>query len=266
MIKNIRLQLPPYIAFNDTLLLEHLATELDVPTDSITGFFKRKESIDARNPRQLHVNALYDVFLLEPLPPSPYQPIQWLPIATGAPSVIIIGSGPAGLFAALQLIEKGIRPIILERGKDVQSRRRDLAALNRTGTVHPDSNYCFGEGGAGTYSDGKLYTRSSKRGNVQRVLQIFHQLGAPDAILYQAHPHIGTNLLPRIITAMRQQILEAGGEFHFGQRVTNFTTGNGRVQEVITQSGEKWKADAVILATGHSARDIFELFHRQQWQ
>ncbi|MCA6475464.1 MAG: FAD-dependent oxidoreductase, partial [Chitinophagaceae bacterium] len=143
---------------------------------------------------------------------------------------------------------------------------RDLAALNRTGTVHPDSNYCFGEGGAGTYSDGKLYTRSSKRGNVQRILQIFHQLGAPDAILYQAHPHIGTNLLPRIITAMRQQILEAGGEFHFGQRVTNFTTGNGRVQEVITQSGEKWKADAVILATGHSARDIFELFHRQQWQ
>ena len=266
MIKNIRLQLPPSIAFNDTLLLEHLATELDVPTDSITGFFKRKESIDARNPRQLHVNALYDVFLFEPLPPFPYQPIQWLPIATGAPSVIIIGSGPAGLFAALQLIEKGIRPIILERGKDVQSRRRDLAALNRTGTVHPDSNYCFGEGGAGTYSDGKLYTRSSKRGNVQRILQIFHQLGAPDAILYQAHPHIGTNLLPRIITAMRQQILEAGGEFHFGQRVTNFTTRNGRVQEVITQSGEKWKADAVILATGHSARDIFELFHRQQWQ
>lgn len=266
MIKNIRLQLPPSIAFNDTLLLEHLAIELDVPSDSISGFFKRKESIDARNPRQLHVNALYDVFLLEPLPPFPYQPIQWHPIATGAPSVIIIGSGPAGLFAALQLIEKGIRPIILERGKDVQSRRRDLAALNRTGTVHPDSNYCFGEGGAGTYSDGKLYTRSSKRGNVQRILQIFHQLGAPDTILYQAHPHIGTNLLPRIITAMRQQILEAGGEFHFGQRVMNFTTGNGRVQEVITQSGEKWKADAVILATGHSARDIFELFHRQQWQ
>lgn len=266
MIKNIRLQLPPSVAFNDTLLLEHLATELSVPPESISGFFKRKESIDARNPRQLHVHAQLDVFLSEPLPPFPYEPIRWNPIPTGAPAVIIIGSGPAGLFAALQLIEQGIRPIILERGKDVQSRRRDLAALNRTGTVHPDSNYCFGEGGAGTYSDGKLYTRSSKRGNVQRILQIFHQLGAPDAILYQAHPHIGTNLLPRIITAMREQILEAGGEFHFGQRVTNFITGNGRVQEVITQSGEKWKADAVILATGHSARDIFDLFHRQQWQ
>ena len=266
MIKNIRLQLPPSIAFNDTLLLEHLATELGVPPESITGFFKRKESIDARNPRQLYVHSQLEVFLSEPLPPFPYEPIHWNSVAINAPSVIIIGSGPAGLFAALQLIEKGIRPIILERGKDVQSRRRDLAALNRTGTVHSDSNYCFGEGGAGTYSDGKLYTRSSKRGNVQRILQIFHQLGAPDAILYQAHPHIGTNLLPRIITSMRQQILEAGGEFHFGQRVTDIISKNGKVQEVMTQSGEKWQADAVILATGHSARDIFELFHRYQWQ
>ncbi len=266
MIKNIRLQLPPSVAFNDTLLLEHLANELSVPADSISGFFKRKESIDARNPRQLHVHSQLDVFISEPLPPYPYEPIRWDPISTGVPSVIIVGSGPAGLFAALQLIQKGIRPIILERGKDVQSRRRDLAALNRTGTVDSDSNYCFGEGGAGTYSDGKLYTRSSKRGNVHRILQIFHQLGAPDAILYQAHPHIGTNLLPRIISAMRQQILDAGGEFHFGKRVTDFIVKNGKIQEVITQSGEKWQADAVILATGHSARDIFELFQRNQWQ
>jgi uncharacterized FAD-dependent dehydrogenase len=265
MIKNIRLQLPPSVAFNDTLLLEHLANELSVPADSISGFFKRKESIDARNPRQLHVHSQLDVFISEPLPPYPYEPIRWDTISSGAPSVIIVGSGPAGLFAALQLIEKGIRPIILERGKDVQSRRRDLAALNRTGTVDSDSNYCFGEGGAGTYSDGKLYTRSSKRGNVHRILQIFHQLGAPDAILYQAHPHIGTNLLTRIISAMRQQILDAGGEFHFGQRVTDFNVRNGKIQEVITRSGEKWQADAVILATGHSARDIFELFHRNQW-
>jgi uncharacterized FAD-dependent dehydrogenase len=266
MIKTLRLQVPAAVALQDQSLLDHLAIELDMPANSIAGYIKRKQSIDARNPRRLLVHLQVDVFINEPLPPQPYQPIIWKTLPVNAPSVIIIGSGPAGLFAALQLIEKGIRPILLERGKDVQSRRRDLATLNRTGAVNPDSNYCFGEGGAGTYSDGKLYTRSSKRGNVQRILQIFHQLGAPDAILYQAHPHIGTNLLPRIISAMRQQILEAGGLIHFGQRVTDFELDRTRVKKVFTQSGDEFTADGVILATGHSARDIFELFKRRQWQ
>ena len=266
MIKFLRLQLPPAIAFHTTLLLEQLAAELAIPVSRISGYIKRKESLDARNTRHLQVHMAVDVFIDEPMPPYPYEPITWRNLPGNAPTVIIIGSGPAGLFAALQLIEKGIRPIILERGKDVQSRRRDLAALNRTGKVHPDSNYCFGEGGAGTYSDGKLYTRSSKRGNVQRILQIFHQLGAPDAILYQSHPHIGTNLLPRIITAMRQEILHAGGQFLFDRRVTDLVVQKEGVKEVITQTGERFSADAVILATGHSARDIFELFHQHNWQ
>ncbi len=266
MIKSLRLQLPPAIAFHTTQLIEQIAAELAVPVSSISGFIKRKESLDARNTRQLQVHMAIDVFIDEPMPPYPYEPIIWRTLPGNAPTVIIIGSGPAGLFAALQLIEKGIRPILLERGKDVQSRRRDLAALNRTGKVHPDSNYCFGEGGAGTYSDGKLYTRSSKRGNVQRILQIFHQLGAPDAILYQSHPHIGTNLLPRIITALRQAILSAGGQFLFEKRVTDLVVQNEEVKEVITQTGERFSADAVILATGHSARDIFELFHQHHWQ
>jgi uncharacterized FAD-dependent dehydrogenase len=180
--------------------------------------------------------------------------------------VHIVGMGPAGIFAAMQLIELGYKPVILERGKDVRRRRFDLADLVKNHQVNEDSNYCFGEGGAGTYSDGKLYTRSSKRGNVQRILQIFHQLGAPDAILYQSHPHIGTNLLPRIITAMRQEILHAGGQFLFDRRVTDLVVQKEGVKEVIAQTGERFSADAVILATGHSARDIFELFHQHNWQ
>lgn len=265
MIKNLRLQLPPAVAFSDSELLEYFANHLAISHHDISGFIKRKESIDARNARRILVHLQVDVFIREALPPVPYLPIYWKSLPKTAPRIIIIGSGPAGLFAALQLIEKGIRPILLERGKDVQSRRRDLAAMNRTGIVHPDSNYCFGEGGAGTYSDGKLYTRSSKRGNVSRILQIFHQLGAPDSILYQAHPHIGTNLLPRIIANMRLQIIEAGGEIYFERRVTDFLVENDRVRKVITNSGEEFSADGVILATGHSARDIFALFHDHHW-
>lgn len=265
MIKSLRLQLPPAIAFSDTELLEYIANDLAISLQDIAGFIKRKESIDARNARRIWVHLQVDVFIHEPLPPSPYLPICWKSLSNSAPSVIIIGSGPAGLFAALQLIEKGVRPILLERGKDVQSRRRDLAAMNRTGIVHPDSNYCFGEGGAGTYSDGKLYTRSSKRGNISRILQIFHQLGAPDSVLYQAHPHIGTNLLPRIIANMRQQIIDAGGEFYFERKVTDFMVEKEQVKRVITHSGEEFTADAVILATGHSARDVFTLFHDRHW-
>jgi hypothetical protein len=175
--------------------------------------------------------------------------------------VVIIGAGPAGLFAALLLLELGIKPILLERGKDVRARRRDLAILNKQGIVNPDSNYCFGEGGAGTYSDGKLYTRSNKRGNIDRILHLFVHFGAEEKILYEAHPHIGTNKLPAIITAMRKQIEDCGGEFLFEKKVTDFIISDEKIKAVKTADGNSFTGDAFILATGHSASDIFELLH-----
>jgi uncharacterized FAD-dependent dehydrogenase len=168
------------------------------------------------------------------------------------------------LFAALYLVSAGIKPVVLERGPDVRTRRRDLAALNKHGEVNPESNYCFGEGGAGTYSDGKLYTRSTKRGDVNRILNIFAHFGAPEKILYDAHPHIGTNKLPHIITAMREQIINSGGEVHFNEKVTQLQIRNGAVTGVETAAGHTFDAPHVILATGHSARDIFEMLHAQQ--
>lgn len=172
--------------------------------------------------------------------------------------VIIVGAGPAGLFAAIKAIEGGLKPIILERGKDVQARRRDLADINKKHIVNPESNYCFGEGGAGTYSDGKLYTRSKKRGSIRRVFEILVAHGATPEILFEAHPHIGTNKLPKLVTALRETIEEAGGEVHFNTKVTDFIIENGEMKGVIA-SEEKFKGVAVLLATGHSARDIFRL-------
>lgn len=174
-----------------------------------------------------------------------------------------MGAGPAGLFAALQLLETGIRPIILERGKDVRARRRDLAAINKEGIVNPESNYCFGEGGAGTYSDGKLYTRSNKRGSIDRILNLFVNFGAEEKILYEAHPHIGTNKLPKIIVAMREQILQCGGKILFEQKVIDFIIDDHIIKRVKTQKGNIIEAYAVILATGHSARDIFYLLQKK---
>ncbi|MBS1950912.1 MAG: FAD-dependent oxidoreductase [Bacteroidetes bacterium] len=185
------------------------------------------------------------------------------PDVSKKPSVIIVGTGPAGLFAAIRLIEMGIKPILFERGKDVQSRRHDLAAINKEHIVNPESNYCFGEGGAGTYSDGKLYTRSTKRGDVGRILQILLAHGAPEEILYDAHPHIGTNKLPKIVMALRESILRAGGEIHFQTKVTDFIVSGEEIKGVITQGCVTHEAKAVVLATGHSARDIFELLHKK---
>ena len=193
-------------------------------------------------------------------------------IHTANRKVIIVGAGPAGLFAALRLIELGIKPIILERGKDVRARRRDLALLNKQGTINPESNYCFGEGGAGTFSDGKLYTRSTKRGDVGRILNLFVHFGAEENILFESHPHIGTNKLPRIITAMREQICEAGGDFLFEKKVVDLVVkdhGNDfsrpkNICGVRVANGTLYEGDAVIVATGHSARDIFELLHNKK--
>jgi uncharacterized protein len=177
--------------------------------------------------------------------------------------VIIVGAGPAGLFAALTLIENGMKPIIIERGKDVKARKFDIAQINREHIVNPDSNYCFGEGGAGTYSDGKLYTRSTKRGNISEILAMLVSHGADEDILIDSHPHIGTDKLPAIIGAMRQTILDAGGEIYFNRRIADIIIQNGKVKSVEDKNGERFEAQAVILATGHSARDIYELLHKK---
>jgi uncharacterized protein len=264
MIKTLQLSLAPKSAFGQLELRQELCDALDLSSDEITGWKIKKRSIDARS-RQVKVNLELEVYINEPVAEHRFQ---WTPQdISQAKSVIIVGAGPAGLFAALRLIELGKKPILLERGKDVQRRRRDLAAINKEQLVNPDSNYCFGEGGAGTYSDGKLYTRSSKRGDVQRVLELFVAHGADETILAEAHPHIGTNKLPNIIVAMRENILRSGGEVHFDTRVVDFEIRDNRIRSVIAlQNNQRisFEAEQVLLATGHSARDIFELLHRKK--
>ncbi len=185
------------------------------------------------------------------------------PDVSNSKCVIIVGAGPAGLFAALRLIELGIKPVVIERGKDVQTRRRDIAAINKEHIVNPESNYCFGEGGAGTYSDGKLYTRSTKRGDVRKVLEIMVAHGASEEILYDTHPHIGTNKLPLLVKELRKSILIAGGIIRFNTKVSDLILESGKITGILTPEGEPIHGEAVILATGHSARDIYELLHRR---
>ncbi len=225
---------------------------------SVTGYTVLKKSVDARS-RNIKIILTLNAFINEPYHVPETTPVTFRDVHAAPHQVVIIGAGPAGLFAALQLIEQGIKPIVLERGKDVRARRRDLAQLNRSGVINPESNYCFGEGGAGTYSDGKLYTRSNKRGSIDSVLNLFVQFGAEEKILYESHPHIGTNKLPEIITAMREQIRTCGGEVHFNSKVVDFIWREKSMRAVKTADGASIEANAFILATGHSARDIFEL-------
>ena len=260
MQKTISLRLSPGDAATNSAITEAIAVHLSVPARQITGFTRLKQSLDARA-RTIWVNLTVLAYINEP-PQSRLLPeFHFKSVHNAKNRVLIAGAGPAGLFAALKLLELGIQPIVLERGKEVRARRRDLAAMNKQGIVNPDSNYCFGEGGAGTYSDGKLYTRSNKRGDVQRMLAFLHHFGAEDHILYQAHPHIGTNKLPGIISAIRETIIAAGGEYHFGKKLSGLDIKQGRLQSIACADGDKIDAQALILATGHSARDIFELLH-----
>lgn len=263
MQKTISLQMLPSEAANEQVIKKYAALETGVNPSLIAGFSVLKHSIDARS-KQPRINLTLKIFVDEEYQPRELLTFDFRDVRNSSKKVVIIGAGPCGLFAALQFIQNGIKPIILERGKDVRARRRDLAILNKQGEVNPESNYCFGEGGAGTYSDGKLYTRSSKRGDVQKILQLFVHFGAEEKILFESHPHIGTNKLPGIITAMRKKIIDCGGEFLFNKKVVDFIINNDEVVSVKTESGEQFEGDAFILATGHSARDIFLLLHNKK--
>ncbi len=262
MKKLLELALLPEVAFDEQLLQQHIYRLLRLQPADKPVIRQLKRSVDARS-RQVKVNITLEVYMGE-LPPPLLTFKKEYPNVTHAPQAIVVGGGPAGMFAALRLIELGIKPILLERGKDVRSRRRDLAAITKHHTVNADSNYCFGEGGAGTYSDGKLYTRSKKRGDVRRILEILVAHGATEEILVDAHPHIGTNKLPLIVTALRESIESAGGEFHFNTKVTDLILADDTIKGVVTQNGGHIEGIGVILATGHSARDVFELLHARE--
>ncbi len=260
MIKDITLRIQPDKLNNLEHIKEIAAIALKMDSQAIDAVQIIRRSVDARGKAPVFQTRAR-VYSKEPLQEL-LLPVNYEPVKPGK-RVVIVGSGPAGLFAALRLIEKGIVPIILERGKDVKERRFDLKTLQTEGAVNPDSNYCFGEGGAGTYSDGKLYTRSTKRGDVKKILSVLVRHGAIQDILVNAHPHIGSNKLPKIIQAIRDTILNCRGEIHFNSRVTDFILKNRQILGVRTKNSE-FQAHAVILATGHSARDIYELLDKNQ--
>ena len=258
-MRTLSLRVYPSVAAQDAELRKYIARELGVNPKSVTAVKVRKRSIDARQ-RTIYVNLTVDAYVNEEPPTLDFAPIEY-PNVEGAAPVIVVGAGPGGLFAALRLIELGKRPIVLERGKDVHERRKDIARISREHLVDSESNYSFGEGGAGAYSDGKLFTRSKKRGNVEKILRVFCQHGASTDILVDAHPHIGTDRLPRIIENMREQIRRSGGEVHFNARVDRLLVHEGtKVVGVETADGRSFQGP-VILATGHSARDVYRYLH-----
>jgi hypothetical protein len=261
MQKEIEIVIPPDFV-NDNQYHRKLAAEkLKLNPEEITAVQITHRSVDARS-RNPIFRAKAIVFINE-RPTGLYTPIKYK-FVNGDKKVVIVGMGPAGMFAALRLIELNIRPIIIERGKDVRERRKDLRAIQQFGQVNPDSNYCFGEGGAGTYSDGKLYTRSTKRGDVKRILNIFIQHGAQEDILIDAHPHIGSNRLPKVVSSIRETILNCGGEIHFDSRVTDFILDENRIKGIVVNNTIEFIGDSVVLATGHSARDIYHLLYKHE--
>ena len=252
MIKEYQIRVRPEVAAQEDRLKAYLADEDGLDARTINGIRILKRSIDARQ-RQIFVNLKVRAYVNEMPADDVYQHTEY-PNVEGKPQVIVVGAGPGGLFAALRLIELGLRPIVLERGKDVHERKKDLANISRTQQVDAESNYCFGEGGAGAYSDGKLYTRSKKRGNIEKILNVFCQHGASTAILADAHPHIGTDRLPKVIEAMRNTIIRCGGEVHFKTKMTQLILQGDTVVGCIA---DKEYRGPVILATGHSARDVY---------
>ena len=252
MTNEYQIRVVPEVAAQEDRLKAYLADEQGIDVRTINGVRILKRSIDARQ-RQIYVNLKVRVYVNEQPHDDEYQRTEY-PNVEGKPQVIVVGAGPGGLFAALRLIELGLRPIVLERGKDVHERKKDLALITKTQKVDAESNYCFGEGGAGAYSDGKLYTRSKKRGNTDKILNVFCQHGASTAILADAHPHIGTDRLPKVIEAMRNTIIRCGGEVHFQTKMTQLILSG---ETVVGCIADKEYRGPVILATGHSARDVY---------
>ncbi|WP_298391932.1 NAD(P)/FAD-dependent oxidoreductase [Flavobacterium sp.] len=263
MPREIQTQVSPEVAHNEFLIKEHVAKLLNASVKELQKVVVLKRSIDARQ-KAIKFNLKVAVFFNDEEFVAQKIELPEYKNVANQQEVIVVGAGPAGLFAALQLVELGLKPIVIERGKDVRGRRRDLKAINVDHVVNEDSNYCFGEGGAGTYSDGKLYTRSKKRGDVDRILRLLVAFGASDDILVEAHPHIGTNKLPQIIQDIREKIIECGGQVLFETRVTDILVKNNEIQGIITQKGDTITANKLILATGHSARDIFELLDKKK--
>lgn len=265
MIKEIQLVLAPHIAFNEQLLKEEIAEGLGLSPNDTFSVKPLRRSIDARS-RNIKINLKVEVTINEPVVEDRIL-MDYKDVSSSKHTITIIGAGPAGIYAALRCLELGIKPIIFERGKDVQARRRDLAAIHKLHIVNEESNYCFGEGGAGTYSDGKLYTRSSKRGDIEHILKTFVFHGASTEILVDAHPHIGTNKLPKIISFMRETILQHGGEIHFNAKLVDINYTANTIKSVIIEKNNtsiEHECSHVILATGHSARDIYELLDRKK--
>ena len=262
MVKEIQLRVNLIEERKENILLYKASKQLGVDQNEISAVKVLRKSIDARK-KDIIFNYKVAVYIDEQIPEKSDYIFEYKDVSK-AKEIHIIGFGPAGMYAALRCIELGYKPIILERGKKVQDRRRDIKAINRDHIVDKDSNYCFGEGGAGTYSDGKLYTRSLKRGDVRRIFEnlVFH--GATEQILVDAHPHIGTNKLPKIIENIRENILKFGGEVHFETKVTDFVIKANKLQAIQLENGEEMAVNAVILATGHSARDVYELLHRKE--
>ncbi|WP_027137714.1 NAD(P)/FAD-dependent oxidoreductase [Gaetbulibacter saemankumensis] len=262
MVKELQLRISLKEEEISDILIIKSSQALGIDKEDITGVKALRKSIDARKPKIIF-NYKVAVYIREALPKSSEYQFDYKDVSKAKP-VHIVGFGPAGMYAALRCIELGFKPIVLERGKNVQDRRRDLRAINQQHFVNEDSNYCFGEGGAGTYSDGKLYTRSLKRGDVRKIFEnlVFH--GATEQILVDAHPHIGTNKLPKVVQNIRETILKFGGEIHFETRVTDFIIKNNSIQAIQLNNSEEMPANRVVLATGHSARDIFYLLHKKE--